>query len=325
MSSECILCYIIHRLLLSLSKMLIQAIMRLYTEGNYSPPSPSDLHYAEATTSIYPERPIRPLPKRRLRSRLSPGAVDSILHPQAAPSSIASTQAASTEGEVYANTLPLNKDGEQRAQDEKDSYQFRGNEMREDAEGGVEARQPYWRQKTASMGTPPARNGYLVTRHDNSRSYMKPPIPPSAASSGDSVDGYDSFENTNNKKKRKIPISGNLGNHHGSLSADMAHMDISSGRDIDLSQVDPDDGVGQYLGTGSSAVATSSHGFGISGSGRGRFGRSSVRRYSGRSPLGVSFNGPNATQSGRPSYNTTDGPGASKAGNEILFRESGTI
>ena len=310
---------LIVEILTSSCTLLIRAMTRLSTEGNYSPPSPLELQYGDATSSIYPDRPIRPLPKRRLRSRLSPGAVDSILYPQGNSSSTASTQDPSTDGKIHTNgrgNEDLGQLSQQRDGQEKDSYQFRGSEMGQEAINGL-------RQKIAPMGIPPGRNGYLVTRHDESRSYrlahMPPPIPPSAASSGDSVDGYDSFENTNNKKKRKIPISGSLGNHHSSLSTDMAHMDISSTRDIDVSPVDPDVGVGQYYGSGSSAIAASSHTSGISGSGRGRFGRSGLRRHSGRSPLGVSFNGTNATQIGRSSYNNKDGIGAGtlgKPGNE---------
>lgn len=290
------------------------------TEGKYSPTSPLELHYGDASASRYPDRPIRPLPKRRLRSRLSPGAVDSILNLQGTASSVNSPQDAAKDGKVHSKGSgdgDLSQLLQQRSRQEKESYQFRGSEGGQDATNG-------FYQKTAPTGTPSGKNGYTMTRHDDSRSYrqahMPPPIPPSAASSGDSIDGYDSFENTNNKKKRKIPISGSLGNHHSSLSTDMAHMDISSTRDVDVSQIDPDIGVGQYYGSGSSAVATSSpHASGISGSGRGRFGRSSLRRYSGRSPLGVSFNGTNTLQAARSLYNSKDGVGASaleKQGNE---------
>lgn len=251
--------------------------------------------------------------------------MDSILNLQSATSQVTFTQGTGKERKVQSNTggdgdrsqLP-----EQRSGQEKDSYQFKGSDMAQDATKGLYSR-------TAPMGTPPVRNGYTLNRHDDSRSYrqahMPPPIPPSAASSGDSIDGYDSFENTNNKKKRKIPISGSLGNHHSSLSTDMAHMDISSTREIDVSQVDPDVGVGQYYGSGSSALATSSsHVSGISGSGRGRFGRSGLRRHSGRSPLGVSFNGTNAMQTGRSLCNSRDGSGAGafgKSGNEVFTIE----
>ena len=300
--------------------LLIRYVLYRWIEGNYSPTSPLELQYGDGASSIYPDRPIRPLPKRRLRSRLSPGAVDSILNTQGSTSSVTFTQGTGKDGKVQSNGSGNGNSGqllEHSSGQEKDSYQFRGSDVGQDAPTGLY-------QRTAPMGIPPGRNGYTINRHDDSRSYrqahMPPPIPPSAASSGDSIDGYDSFENTNNKKKRKIPISGSLGNHHPSLSTDMAHMDISSTRDLDVSQIDPDVGVGQYYGSGSSAVATSSsHASGISGSGRGRFGRSGLRRHSGRSPLGVSFNGTNAMHTGRSLYNGKDGSivGAlGKPGNE---------
>ena len=289
-------------------------------EGNYSPTSsPLELQYGDATSSIYPDRPIRPLPKRRLRSRLSAGAVDSILNPQSSISSAPLMQSPGKEGKAHLNgrgdgtieQLPEHRSGQ-----EKESYQFRGSDMGQDTPNG-----PH--QPTAPVGIPPSRNGYMINRHEDARSYrqahMPPPIAPSAASSGDSIDGYDSFENTNNKKKRKIPISGSLGNH-SSLSTDMAHMDISLTRDIDASQIDPEVSVGQYYGSGSSAVANStSHASGISGSGRGRFGRSNMRHYGGRSPLGLSFNGTNSMQHGRSTYNSKESPGGvafGKPGND---------
>lgn len=139
----------------------------------------------------------------------------------------------------------------------------------------------------------------MFLRNDASKS-NKPPIPHSTHSSGDSIDGYDSFENTNNKKKRKVPMSGSLGSHQSSLSAEMAQMGISSTRDIDVTHADVDGGVGHYYGTGSSAIPTVLSGNGISGAGRGRYGKAGAKNYGGRSPLGVSTNGSNALISGRP-------------------------
>lgn len=180
----------------------------------------------------------------------------------------------------------------------KESYQFKGNEAGSDDEAMV--LRPYQdvRQRPGVISTTPLRNGHIVTKSDLSK-YMKPPIPHSTVSSNDSIDGYDSFENTNNKKKRKIPTSGTLGSHPSSLSADMAHMGLSSTRDIDVAQVDADSGVGHYYGSGSSALPAVSSGNGLSGAGRGRYGRAATRHHSGRSPLGVSVNGSNTLQANR--------------------------
>lgn len=93
--------------------------------------------------------------------------------------------------------------------------------------------------------------------------------------SSSALDGYDAFENTNNKKKRKIPTSGNLNIHQGSLNSEFSHMGLSSkdGSADDVSQGYP----------------TSPSGLGVQGAGRGRTGRKS----NARNPLGVSTNGTN--------------------------------
>lgn len=110
----------------------------------------------------------------------------------------------------------------------------------------------------------------------------KMPMGPGSVSS--SADGYESFENTSNKKKRKIPLSSASSMHQSSLSAEMASMGISQA-----------DGVGddpgpsarhQYAGAG----VTSPSGTGISGAGRGRYGRQSMRRPLGNT-AGNAMNG----------------------------------
>ena len=185
----------------------------------------------------------------------------------------------------------------------KESYQFKGNDFDSDEEAVMIRRHQEQRQRSMSVNTMFSKIGY--TRNDGSK-FIKSTIPHSTASSNDSIDGYDSFENTNNKKKRKIPMSGALGNHQSSLSTEMAQMGISSARDLDVSQVEADSGVGHYYGSGSSAMPTVSSGNGISGAGRGRYGRAGTRHYSGRSPLGVSVNGSNTLQASRSLYHRRD-------------------
>ena len=205
---------------------------------------------------------------------------------------------------------------EQRGGDaEAASYHFRGAGNVSDDEDGVDMARRYQeqRQRPGSV-TNMLRNGYTLPKNDTAR-YIKPPIPQSTASSGDSVDGYDSFENTNNKKKRKIPTSGSLGSHQNSLSADMAQMGISSARDMDIAQSESDSGVGHYYGTGNSAMPAASSGTGMSGAGRGRYGRTGTRYHGGRSPLGVSINGSNTSQGSRSLHHRRDYmPGSSGGG-----------
>ncbi|KAK3636159.1 hypothetical protein LTR56_014322 [Elasticomyces elasticus] len=96
-------------------------------------------------------------------------------------------------------------------------------------------------------------------------------VPPgSTASSSAGGDGYESFENTSNKKKRKIPLSGASSTlHQSSLSAEMASMGISGQTDGAADDV----GVQQSPSYTSPGVAVGA-GTGISGAGRGRYGRS---------------------------------------------------
>ena len=205
-------------------------------------------------------------------------------------------------------TNSIENDGEAK----RDSYQFKGNDFGSEDEAVVLRRQEQ-RQKSISTTTMYAKNGYA--RNDGSQ-FAKPPVPRETASSNDSVDGYDSFENTNNKKKRKIPMSGSLGIHQSSLLADMAQMGLSSSRDIDVSHAEVDSGVGHYYGLGSLALPTVSSGNGISGAGRGRYGRAGTRHHTGRSPLGVSVNGSNTLQASRSLYYRRDNATLAAAGHK---------
>ncbi|MCJ1481876.1 hypothetical protein MMC06_002036 [Schaereria dolodes] len=271
--------------------------------GAYSPPSPAG-HSPDTTSPIYPDRAIRPLPKRRLRSRLSPEMVNSILYrpartedkplsdiPYYGMGLPAHMGLADIDKGLMAARLACNGDN-------KHNYRFKGREADSDDEEGLGIIRRYEEQRrlTDAMPTRLATNGSgrpELARVSNGA------LSQSTISSNDSVDGYDSFENTNNKKKRKIPTSGSLGNHHSSLSAEMANMGISAAVDMDPLQGDSDSSVGHYYGSGHSAIPNSSNGTGISGAGRGRYGRSSGRGAGGRSPLGVSMNGSNAWQAGR--------------------------
>jgi hypothetical protein len=94
-------------------------------------------------------------------------------------------------------------------------------------------------------------------------------------SAGSSADGYESFENTSNKKKRKIPLSSASSVHHNSLSAEMAGMGINHS---DLTDDAHAAAMMHQHYANSAAAAWQASGTGISGAGRGRYGRQSVRR-----------------------------------------------
>ena len=104
--------------------------------------------------------------------------------------------------------------------------------------------------------------------------------PAPAGSAASSADGYESFENTSNKKKRKIPLSTQSSLHQSQLSAEMASMGISGSMD----GANDDGGVMTQQ-----AYTPPSSGTGISGAGRGRYGRQSGRGdIAIRRPLGSS-------------------------------------
>lgn len=176
-------------------------------------------------------------------------------------------------------------------------YQFRGSDPESDDEDADGLIRRYQVQRKSSVPL-----SQTITSDDQGAGlakYTTVSLPVSAPSPHGSADGYDSFENTNNKKKRKIPTSGSLGGHHSSLSAEMAHMGISPGRDFDISQPEVDGGVGHYYGTGSSAVPVVPSIATATAASRGRYGKTATRMSSERSPLGVSTNGHNALQAGR--------------------------
>jgi hypothetical protein len=119
---------------------------------------------------------------------------------------------------------------------------------------------------------------------------------PKPASTSSSADGYESFENTNNKKKRKIPNMGGTSTHHTNLSAEMASMGIAHPHEV--ATLEDGDGPGRYYASAPAAPQHNASGTGISGAGRGRFGRSGSGR-SERRVLGNSTNLANAKASSK--------------------------
>lgn len=144
-----------------------------------------------------------------------------------------------------------------------------------------------------------------------SRAANKPPPPGSTASSGD---GYESFENTSNKKKRKIPLSSASSMHQSQLSAEMANMGISNSHaEVDEDVVNGIQHNQQQHYDPHAAPPIAGSGTGISGAGRGRYGRQEGRNT--RRPLGSS------TLNAINGYNSRSSPRSSDARNgEGKFR-----
>ncbi|EFX01890.1 hypothetical protein CMQ_4961 [Grosmannia clavigera kw1407] len=222
---------------------------------------------------VFPDRLIYPLPKRRLRERLSPNVADSIQFPPA--------HVSGSPFFYYPYSL---KDDVPAALERANVLNHRrtattppGTALYPDASNSLQVRRD-------SDGDGPL-NSSRVVRLVNRISRHQPTLIPSppdsqqaAPSAASSVDGYDSFENTNNKKKRKIPTAGDA-SHAGSYTSTDIHS-VSSGP---LSTTTNDDTLSggslssAYSGSASFVAAAP----GISGPGRGRYGRN----RNGRKPL----------------------------------------
>lgn len=227
---------------------------------------------ADTVSSLFPDRPIRPLPKRRIRERLTPDVAARIDYPVVLQSTTPvflypPYNARDEDAESSAHTS-RNRLAEPRAQTGRRSGFGHGNDEPEAGSRRNTVTRPM------SVRVPP--------KQDYSR-HIKPQAPPSATSS---VDGYydEPFDNIietpNNKKKRKVPTTGDtaLNGSHGTHH-------VNHGVESPGPLVQSVEGPGElsspmsstYYGNG--GFAPGNHN--VSGPGRGRYGR--VRN--GRSPL----------------------------------------
>jgi hypothetical protein len=242
----------------------------------------SYLSSPDTTSSVFPDRLIRPLPKRSLKSRLSQEAAETIDYPPTLPSTSLPAYAHYGENGEYSNdSKVLVQNGD--LYDDHDHYhdhehdhdhcphhhRCHHDEDEDELESADDSSQVALRHASSYRTSPRSPRS---ARHARYGSH------PKASISG--PDGYEAFENTNNKKKRKIPTSGSLSLHQSSLTSDLAHLGISANKDGA-----GDDYIGQNGGPNS--------GVGVQGAGRGHF----ARRGSARRPLGVSMNGLNLKSS----------------------------
>ncbi|KIW04609.1 uncharacterized protein PV09_04357 [Verruconis gallopava] len=246
-------------------------------------PSPTP----DTTSPVYPGRPIRPMPKRRLRDRLSAEHAASIDFPPEPQSSSPIFQYPYVQEGSDATQVQVQRRGLRAGSQEQVHCVDCGHEHSEvdsDADEDDEERLPTMQFSPDSL---------QITRRDGD--YYGSPT---------SADGYDSIENMSNKKKRKIPQSGMGGGGHGpsnSLSTDLAKISLSS---RDGSNDDQDEATGTSGGHAGTSYAYAHNSPGgitavpstLSGPGRGRFSRSG-RGSLDRRPLGASTNGLNAPAS----------------------------
>ncbi|KIX09462.1 uncharacterized protein Z518_00542 [Rhinocladiella mackenziei CBS 650.93] len=245
----------------------------------------SYLSSPDTPSTVFPERLIRPLPKRSIKSRLSQEAADAITYPPTLPSTSLPTYAHYGENGDYPN------DSKVLVQHHSDGYDHdhdHDHDEEHDHHGCPHHHHCHHDEYEDDLDSQDERmvpvRHYFVTSQRSPRSARQSRY---AAKGGASVpDGYEAFENTNNKKKRKIPTSGSLSLHHSTMTNELAHMGISGSKDGSA-----DDSYYATTHTGTSS------GLGVQGAGRGR----NTRKLPGRNPLGVSVNGSNA-RSGPSKY-----------------------
>lgn len=239
----------------------------------------------DTVSTLFPDRPIRPLPKRRLRERLSPEAADTIKYPpsthDAVPLFYYPPYTLKDEGSPSSvdSYSPLPAEQGRRI-DSGRNYTPRRNKANR---GDGEEEEPALRSTLVARSPPEilSRAANRSSRSEQPR-HADPQPPPSTTSS---VDGYDSFENASNKKKRKIPSAGDSAlNGTHALNSDIGSLAISVGAHSPASDMNGDRPSG-YPGSGTFMPT----GQGISGSGRGRLGMS----RNGRSPLRALADGNN--------------------------------
>ena len=277
---------------LPVAQLLTWCCTRVDGTFNSAPDTPSP---------VYPDRLIRPLPKRTLRSRLSTDAADTIHYPPTPPASqifygiSGDSEEAVNDSKVYVQQT-IESDRHELTPEADSHHGFETSvELESGDEDGpvVVRRSAGFRGSLSPTSTHPQGPG-----KDGAKSSAGP-------------DGYDAFENTNNKKKRKIPTPGSMAGHHSALSPEFANMGLAT----NTSPAAGGDGTGTYYGNGNPASPVGS---GISGSGRGRLGRSTTRTTSARNPL--SANAQNAWMTTPRTSSRRDGPMSSPGPSGTFLR-----
>ncbi|OHE96468.1 hypothetical protein CORC01_08231 [Colletotrichum orchidophilum] len=240
-------------------------------DGSYAEAGHNRTMSPESVSSLFPQRPIRPLPKRRLRERLSPEVADSIEYPPANHNNSPLFYYPN----IVRDEMPLRTGGLNGACRGAGGYERgpRGNPATGESDEDESALSS---SKVVRRSHPEILNRISTMPPKPEHSKHPSPQPPPSTTS--SADGYESFENTNNKKKRKIPTAGD-----SALSGVHSLGDINS---IGVSTItSPSNDHGDLAGSISpsyyGAGSFVGNNQGISGPGRGRFGRS----RNGRSPL----------------------------------------
>ncbi|PWY90868.1 hypothetical protein BO70DRAFT_368086 [Aspergillus heteromorphus CBS 117.55] len=212
----------------------------------------------DTPSPVYPDRLIRPLPKRTLRSRLSSEAADSILFPPAPPATQLFYGTSVDSGDIVNDTKVYVQQSDDRDESpERDHLPY---------ENGVEL----------ESGD---EDGPVVVRR--SAGFRGSSLSPSVSNAPPQT--LPSNSNSEGPLKRKIPTPGTLGSHHSTLSPEFSTMGLATS--VQPAST-PGEGshVSTFYGTGSPASPISS---GMSGAGRGRLGRHPARSSVGRNSLSL--------------------------------------
>lgn len=227
---------------------------------------------ADAAPTLFPNRPIRPLPKRRLRERLSLEVAESIEYPPVPQSisplfsyNIPSIDESVSSGTGTGSALPREVVADL-------ARQTRGIGL-----GPENDRAGNSAPRTNISNRPQLdTSGRLLSSPPTLDQDEFPPL-----SYPSSPDGYDSFENANNKKKRKIPTAVEGGVHISNESLLSAGPLNRPGQAIEAhgqsSTPSSSPYYSPYYGPGGFGSGAQN----VAGPGRGRYGRTK----SGRSPL----------------------------------------
>lgn len=262
----------------------------------------------DTASPIYPERAIRPLPKSRLKSRLSPEQASTIVYPPVPPP-ISPTLHLSVPASA-SHQLTNGDEGHYHRHEpalvhEHCSCQHGDGDSGDDE---VEFDHPDYRYATSVSPAVNGRTHDSVQRRlaDAAKSAHDGRVPAIGGSAASSADGYESFENTSNKKKRKIPLTTISAAHQSRLSAELANMGIQ-GDETGDGEIDnivlADSSHGAAYGAPGTLAGT-----GISGAGRGRYGRRDPK--DGRRPLASTTVNTTSAHNGRPMPRTSiDGKG----------------
>jgi hypothetical protein len=264
-----------------------------------SPPLSRSSPAPDTTSPVYPDRLIRPLPKRRLRDRLSLQQTEDIVFPSVP----------NKESRLFSFHLPDVSTSNQVKDEVPNRYDAeearnahaRGGQRRDtgNARQGERVNQLKSSPRQGSQRQRPQNNKNNAGKSMHSAGDIAP-----VDSANSSVDGDEGFENTNNKKKRKIPQSRDTvytaaGNASlTSMSADMANLGLSSKESATVAGAERIDSNQRSLNNTNHAADQSPGNAAIGTAGRARFGRLNRQNYE-RRPLAASTNALNLTGSAR--------------------------